>query len=975
MGKNNIIVRIVFFFLFVGFGYGQGNTDPRNEGQYMDYTTMNMPESPTASAFNIVEDIQVNPAKGIPNISIPIYTYELDGVQVPISLSYDASGIKVSQMATSVGLGWSLVAGGQISRTVRSRPDEENIDGWFADGYLRSDYYMGKDQNDKDWQQEMKGHASTQYKTGLAKRRDHNPDLFSYSFLGHSGTYIHDTEGNIIKEQNDGITITAFANSDDSLEASDLEGNKYYFNMEHSERSSNHNLFHDLNDLALDFYEWEGENGLDRITAWKLSEITTKNNKNVLFEYESEEMEYTQKKASWQVTVGYGCANGGSGESNTVKSASGTTITNSFNTQLIKKIHSPHHNIEIEFEYASDSGLPDSVWKTKLTKIVVTDKDSGNKREFLFEYGRFSGDPRLKLKKIYEVGHAQGNSIQKPPYEFGYLSGVLPSKVNDGQDPLTLAYAQDMYGYFNQVSGNTSLVPKFTVPHFQTYIDAQGGNRNINSNALKIGTLNMITYPSGGYTYLEYEPNVENLYTNSGYRGGLRVKETKNFDENGTMFHRKVYSYSGLTGLYLDTTASQWLMKQEGNTWSVSSGPIRIPGDIAGYKTGFFYGKVTVVSHGNTVDENFKIEYKYKENPYNVQSYEHVLESETIFKGVTSNRLKVVEYEHDIISSTGNVGMLQWNVLGDMICFKPPSWLSKFAAMGYTTTPRTVQFSGNYAYLPTRIATTEFPEGSASDGITVVRDIAYDPGTLLKKTETTDLQRRRDVAPDGTVSYPVNDSNAERIVVDYTYPFEVPDLSSLPNFPKGTVVRQEVTTTKGGQTAQTGGKAYAFDPQGNIKTIYGFEKGQGSNSSPLSYVPSNYGERTNFIFSDGHPVQVAPKGGIPTSYIWNLPGNVPVAKIEGLPRGLLDQSLIAQLENASFAQLPALLAQLRTSLSSYGIAFLTTFAHRPLAGVEAITDPKGDRTAFEYDAFGRLRYVRDAEGNILEETEYNYGLD
>src|SRR5690625_1686695 len=106
--KNNIIqIFQVILFLVITVSYGQDD-DPRGEGQYMDYNTVNVPEF---AAFTEAGNIEVNTATGVPVISIPLYTLELDGVQVPISLSYDASGIKVTQMETSVGLGWSLNAG------------------------------------------------------------------------------------------------------------------------------------------------------------------------------------------------------------------------------------------------------------------------------------------------------------------------------------------------------------------------------------------------------------------------------------------------------------------------------------------------------------------------------------------------------------------------------------------------------------------------------------------------------------------------------------------------------------------------------------------------------------------------------------------------------------------------------------------------------------------------------------------------
>lgn len=53
-------------------------------------------------------------------------------------------------------------------------------------------------------------------------------------------------------------------------------------------------------------------------------------------------------------------------------------------------------------------------------------------------------------------------------------------------------------------------------------------------------------------------------------------------------------------------------------------------------------------------------------------------------------------------------------------------------------------------------------------------------------------------------------------------------------------------------------------------------------------------------------------------------------------------------------------------------AQMTTYAYDPLVGVTSATDPNGRTTYYEYDGLGRLRAVRDGEGNVLQAHEYRY---
>ena len=82
-----------------------------------------LPPSPQAAAFARYGEYPVSLATGVPEIKIPLYEIKLGNYTLPISISYHASGIKVDDVASTVGLGWVLNAGGIVSRTVCGAPD------------------------------------------------------------------------------------------------------------------------------------------------------------------------------------------------------------------------------------------------------------------------------------------------------------------------------------------------------------------------------------------------------------------------------------------------------------------------------------------------------------------------------------------------------------------------------------------------------------------------------------------------------------------------------------------------------------------------------------------------------------------------------------------------------------------------------------------------------------------------------------
>lgn len=79
--------------------------------------------SPDVSSFVLHKEFDVNLYTGRANISIPIFEITEGNNKIPIQLNYNSSGIKVDEIASSVGLGWSLEAGGNVSILVKNLYD------------------------------------------------------------------------------------------------------------------------------------------------------------------------------------------------------------------------------------------------------------------------------------------------------------------------------------------------------------------------------------------------------------------------------------------------------------------------------------------------------------------------------------------------------------------------------------------------------------------------------------------------------------------------------------------------------------------------------------------------------------------------------------------------------------------------------------------------------------------------------------
>ncbi len=75
-------------------------------------------QSPNTASLGMYGEVPVSYFTGIPNIEIPLYTLKENGIEVPVTMRYHASGVRPDMHPGWVGMGWALDAGGVITVTI-----------------------------------------------------------------------------------------------------------------------------------------------------------------------------------------------------------------------------------------------------------------------------------------------------------------------------------------------------------------------------------------------------------------------------------------------------------------------------------------------------------------------------------------------------------------------------------------------------------------------------------------------------------------------------------------------------------------------------------------------------------------------------------------------------------------------------------------------------------------------------------------
>ncbi len=609
------------------------------------------PASPEAAAFAKYGNTPVSLYSGKPNVSVPLGGVQGRSLGVSLALTYDASGVKVDQLATWVGLGWNLNVGGVVTRMANGLPDDYSVaypeyDPFYSDKNATwltvnetpvnttnhfYDYFLN---NNLDGGGNPLGEVEAYRDYILAREQgkvDFEPDLYSFSVMGLSGTMYVDYVNNkaVSIEHPDLIIVPSFqvppgnigtANGVKELigwTITDTQGNIYEFTqIEKTEFSNNMDTEpHQLQSRTFN-------------SAWYCTKITTTNARDVI------EFDYTSPQAWDNVQFVSGNHTGTFiGSEHGLCTQPPVALPNNSATYKIWQFDMTHVKINGVNRVIFDRNNPsvdreDLEGRSRLEGIRFLNPDGSEFNHVVFDQSYFTNggsrewDKRLRLDGVRILGAndaALTDASMLQTYTFSYIDQYnVPSRDS---------YQQDYWGLYNGASGNEivgnstgngTLIPADADYDFAGFT---GADRTPSLLHALTGTLEEITYPTGGSTKFHYQKN----YAPAKSSGVL----------NQSSYYKDV--------TYLNATLDGTVDTNPG--WDIACGGATD-----------YYTKAPMISTSSfTVPEDdlYGIEYLLTEDPV-TQSWDEV-EFVFIYKGADKTLCQ-------LFSAQGDADVIMWDI-------------------------------------------------------------------------------------------------------------------------------------------------------------------------------------------------------------------------------------------------------------------------------------------------------------------------
>jgi len=467
-----------------------------------------IPHSPEVEAMAKYGVLPVTQYTGMPQITVPIFDIKASGLTIPFALSYNYNGFKPMESASWCGLGWSVQGGGSIAKIIKGQPDGTRNTGNNYDDFINASGLL--------WSQPFLANVAL-------GQIDAEPDIYIFNVAGYSGKFILiKGEAYLFPFQN--VKISVLGNG---FKMIDDKGNIFLFNDTETTFTKNAEI-------------------PVHISSWQISKIITADKKDTIEYYYND---YSFKQPS-TITDRY---NIDSRSPNTSYSPENFgrmyTEGDHIDAKVLTAVVSRYGNISFVGSSSDRLDLPGSVGAKELDKIIVTGPiGSTFRKEIVLLNDYFGGDSKLKLNETFEqrYDNAGEGDISTPVIDQHYLFEY--NNENANLNTANLADAIDYWGYYNGVH-NAILFPS-EIYNWST------GNRNANISYGSYGTLNKITYPTGGYSTFQYEQNKSGYIsissTYSDQTIDTRVSYDPNLQQNGVTRIGKPFTINKAQTVSLD---------------------------------------------------------------------------------------------------------------------------------------------------------------------------------------------------------------------------------------------------------------------------------------------------------------------------------------------------------------------------------------------------------------------------------------
>ncbi len=465
--RNRIILNLV---LFIVINQIFNFTALAQDQSFAFTNSLSSPESKGSTNGSSNVDM----LRGVLNTSIPLYNFKGKEIDLPLSMSYSSSGIKVNQIASNIGLGWNLNFGGRITREVQMIPDDRTVENYAN---IQCHSAVGGN-NDID------PHAIRDYYRMNVMGMD---ELFKRKY----GTATFECITNTL------ITIEVNIQGHNNLGNGSeciftvADGTKFYFGQNNAREKTTSNAQNSVPNCPDIFTE--------TISVWLLTKIISKN--------KLDQYDFVYQNYEWANYIPV--TGDGKYDAGVVK-----IVTSEYkvNQQIIKEIYHNSSKI-VGFNHANRDDL-NFVGGTgnKLTEILFYNykgAEPNSKVQFSYSYfGPVIGDylsKRLKLNEIEFLGIVSNTiSSENKKYKFDYISPELVPRID--------SMGKDYIGLYNGRDDNANLLnnPYNYYPGLYTNCNLPNSKRSYDFTKSLIGTLSKIIFPNKGYQEFEYDQNALN---------------------------------------------------------------------------------------------------------------------------------------------------------------------------------------------------------------------------------------------------------------------------------------------------------------------------------------------------------------------------------------------------------------------------------------------------------------------------------